>query len=313
MKLGGLLLLVVSQALLSESVDYEGKFFWNLFFRPKRDVKFYLYTRRNAYAGQEVLSGDMNSVVKSTFNPKNPTKFLIHGWRGDYETTFNEKVSTEFLIKDDVNIFRVDWSTSAQTINYLTAARRVPGVGKVLGEFIDFLNANSAVDLNTVTIIGFSLGAHVAGFAGKNVQRGKVRAIIGLDPAGPLFNSKDAEGRLDYSDASYVEVIHTNMGMTGMDKLIGHTDFIANGGTHQPGCLTDSCSHHRAPQFYIESINMNPFWARRCDSHANIKRGDCKGELILMGDLNNATKNLTGIFHFNTNRNTPFSQSIPEI
>lgn len=31
---------------------------------------------------------------------------------------------------------------------------------------------------------GLSSTAHVAGFAGKNVQRGKIHTIIGLDPAG---------------------------------------------------------------------------------------------------------------------------------
>lgn len=240
-------------------------------------------------------------------------RFLIHGWRGDFETVFNEKVSTEFLIKDDVNIFRVDWSVGAQTLNYLVAAHRVPSVGKMLGRFIDFLNANDILDLDSVTIIGFSLGSHVAGFGGKNVQRGKIRSIIGLDPAGPLFNNKDADGRLDYTDAKYVEVIHTNMGITGMSKLIGHTDFIANGGTHQPGCFVDSCSHHRAPSFYIESINMHPFYARRCESHSNISQGGCRGEIVLMGDLENAKRNLTGIFHFTTNSNSPFSPVIPEL
>lgn len=240
-------------------------------------------------------------------------RFLIHGWGGDLETPFNERVTTEFLIKDDVNIIRVDWSAGAQTINYILAAYRVPKVGRVLGNFIDFLNVNGVLDMKDVTIIGFSLGSHVAGFAGKNVQRGKINMIIGLDPAGPFFNGKDADGRLDYLDAKYVEVIHTNMGYTGMSKLIGHTDIIANGGTNQPGCYTDSCSHHRAPTFYIESINMHPFIARKCESTQDISRGGCRGESILLGDISNATKNLTGIFHFTTNRNPPFSQVIPEL
>lgn len=34
--------------------------------------------------------------------------------------------------------------------------------------------------------------------------------LLGLDPAGPLFNGKPAEDRLDPSDAQFVDVIHSD-------------------------------------------------------------------------------------------------------
>jgi pancreatic triacylglycerol lipase len=82
--------------------------------------------------------------------------------------------------------------------------------------------------------------AHVCGFIGKNVRRGRIDTIIGLDPAGPLFSERNPDGRLDAGDANYVEALHTN-GPTllivgaGIGRVIGHADFFANGGTSQPG------------------------------------------------------------------------------
>jgi hypothetical protein len=91
--------------------------------------------------------------------------------------------------------------------------------------------------------------------AGKGVRRGRVQNIFGLDPAGPLFSVRNPAGRLDAADAVYVECIHTN-GPTialvgaGIGAPIGHADFFPNGGTSQPGCLTNTCSHGRAVDFY---------------------------------------------------------------
>jgi hypothetical protein len=73
-------------------------------------------------------------------------------------------------------------------------------------------------------MVGFSLGAHVVGMAGKGTRRGKVNTIVGLDPAGefnwclaslnkfkfcfflgPLFAVNNPSTRLAAGDADYVE------------------------------------------------------------------------------------------------------------
>jgi len=65
--------------------------------------------------------------------------------------------------------------------------------------------------------------------------------ILGLDPAGPLFESQDARARLDSSDAVFVDVIHSNgenliYGGLGSWQPMGHVDFYPNGGRMQKGC-----------------------------------------------------------------------------
>lgn len=91
-------------------------------------------------------------------------------------------------------------------------------------------------------MIGHSLGAHVAGFAGKEVIRStgkKIYWITGLDPAGPLFEIplQNKMNRLSDLDAVYVEVVHSDGGILGFIRPLGHSDFFPNGGKFiQPNC-----------------------------------------------------------------------------
>jgi hypothetical protein len=99
--------------------------------------------------------------------------------------------------------------------------------------------------LDGIQILGFSLGAHIASYAGQFVQEkldAKIGRITGLDPAGPYFQWADPVVRLDPSDAAFVDVIHTDGSSSfltgfGADQAMGHVDFYPNGGQHQPGCL----------------------------------------------------------------------------
>lgn len=139
------------------------------------------------------------------------------------------------------------------------------------------------------------------------MRRGRINTIIGLDPANPLFTIRNPHERLDSTDAEYVEVIHTNSGITGIGFPIGHADFFPNGGARQPGCITNFCHHDRAPLFFVESINSNNFFARRCDSLNDF--GRCAGAVVTMGgEPSNAQLRIRGIYHLRTNRRAPFAQ-----
>lgn len=141
------------------------------------------------------------------------------------------------------------------------------------------------------------------------MRNGRIKTIIGLDPAGPLFYVKSPSGRLDYTDAEYVEVIHTNGRVTGFSPTLGHSDFYPNGGLSQPGCFTSYCSHNRAPLLFIESLNSNSFYVNRCESSSDIGHR-CLGEtdITMGGEPSNARKDVRGIFYLTTNRFSPFAQ-----
>ncbi len=98
-------------------------------------------------------------------------------------------------------------------------------------------------------VAGHSLGAHVAGFAGKRVRQltgSLVHAVVALyemsfsftkqklifisiypysDPAGPLFSSDDPTNRFDHTDATYVESIVTDGGRLGFEHPVAHANF----------------------------------------------------------------------------------------
>ena len=63
-----------------------------------------------------------------------------------------------------------------------------------------------------------------------------------MDPAGPYFYKLPPAVRLDPSDVSHVDVIHTDT-MTlagegpGINQDIGHVDFWPNDGQFQPRCV----------------------------------------------------------------------------
>jgi pancreatic triacylglycerol lipase len=57
-------------------------------------------------------------------------------------------------------------------------------------------------------MIGHSLGAHTAGYAGERITG--LGRITGLDPAEPYFQGMPPFVRLDPTDAKFVDVIHTD-------------------------------------------------------------------------------------------------------
>ena len=105
---------------------------------------------------------------------------------------------------------------------YWIAAREAPKVGQHLASFIaELVDKFDRVSLDDFHLIGHSLGAHVAGFAGQHLN-GKLARITGLDPAKPLFSTSNTTKRLDESDAKFVDVIHTAGGLVSLENDVTH-------------------------------------------------------------------------------------------
>ena len=249
------------------------------------------------------------------FDPHAPTKFIIPGWRKDAKSRMNDLISMKYLDKyERVNLFNVDWSQESMTLNYVQSCLKIQQVAKVVSDFIQSL-IMLGMSADKISIIGHSLGAHIAGVVGKHLD-GQLNSIVGLDPAGPLFYFLPNNTRLSETDAKYVEGIHTNGQYLGWVNRVGHVDFYPNGGKKQPNCFMDfftGCSHARASDLFAESlVTETGFWASKCNnSLSEVTRSVCKNadsvQMIMGGDLDKKVKS-PGIYFLKTNSQSPFAR-----
>lgn len=196
------------------------------------DVHMYLFTRENS---RNPIS--LNYDNAELLNNGKTVKIIIHGWQDHGLMTWLNQTRIVYLRKGDYNVVQVDWNSVADR-SYSVAADGIRGVGLLVADFI----LRSRVPLQNVHIIGHALGAHAAGFIGKTIKQKSgqlIGRITGLDPAGPLFEHVPVEPALSKTDATMVDVIHTDGGVMGMTSAVGTVDFYANGGNApQPGCAT---------------------------------------------------------------------------
>ncbi|XP_031338953.1 pancreatic triacylglycerol lipase-like [Photinus pyralis] len=246
--------------------------------------------------------------ISQLYQPINDNFFIIHGWRNSYLSKVNTLLTEALLKASDMNVFVLDWSIRANG-SYVKAFRSVEVVGSHLASFISALLREFQLDKRSAVLVGYSLGAHIAGCTGAAVN-GTLRNIVGLDPAGPLFTLTNTKNRLDKGDAEFVQVIHTAGGMAGFLSSIGHADYFPNDGTlPQPGCGADplgSCAHGRAFVYYSESVTRNGFAALQCSSYKMYRNGMCAHQhLSYLGGLHIDTS-ANGDYYLDTNMNAPY-------
>ncbi|XP_056155858.1 lipase member H [Lampris incognitus] len=244
-------------------------------------VRLLLYTRSNLGCGQELRHRHLSS--QPLFNLSLPTVFVIHGYR----PTGAPPIWIDHLVRllakqEDMNVIVVDWNKGAANLNYFIAVTNTRQAAHNLTSFILTMQEEGA-SLNSVHLIGMSLGAHLAGFVGASLK-GKIGRITGLDPAGPMFAGATPDERLDPSDAKFVDVLHTDMNSFGLQGAHGHIDYYANGGFDQPGCPKTIfsgksyfvCDHQRSVFLYLCALNQTcSLTGYPCSTYNDFLDGRC--------------------------------------
>ncbi|KAI4878628.1 hypothetical protein NFI96_010121 [Prochilodus magdalenae] len=246
-----------------------------------------------------LVPGVNATLSDCNFRTDAQTFLVIHGWSvaGLFESWIHKLVSALFEREPNANVIVVDWLDRASH-HYPTSAENTRLVGRDVAKFINWLEG-LGYPLEKLHVLGYSLGAHVAGIAG-NLSNNKVNRITGLDPAGPTFEHADTRKRLSPDDAKFVDVLHTNTRGTpdlsiGIQRTVGHVDIYPNGGTFQPGCSLQNamrmiatyglynmdqlvkCSHERSVHLFIDSLvnKDQQSLAYRCSSKEAFYKGLC--------------------------------------
>jgi pancreatic triacylglycerol lipase len=144
---------------------------------------------------------------------------LIHGYGQNGRSDFNKELKNALLSHDDYNVIVVDWSTAAGS-SYNVANSKKDAIGQSIAKMIDWMK----LDAGYLHLIGFDLGAHIAGMAGKYTTGGRVDKITGLDPIRTGIKINQSMNRLSVGDARFVEVYHSNGGKLGIMANIGDAD-----------------------------------------------------------------------------------------
>lgn len=82
-----------------------------------------------------------------------------------------------YLNKGETNVIVLDWRRLALS-DYVTAVLGVPAVGRGLGQFLRFVNQVTGAPFSSIHLVGFSLGAHLVGNAGRELG-GAVARVTG--------------------------------------------------------------------------------------------------------------------------------------
>jgi pimeloyl-ACP methyl ester carboxylesterase len=298
------------------------------------NVRFYFY--QNSQAGGLFNIHGADQVLASTYNSSAKTVLIIHGYFENGYTSWIHGLGDELLRKDShMNVIVMHWGGGSSNIIYYRSVANGRVAGAIAALLLQKL-ADLGGDLSSFHVVGFSLGAHVAGHVGSRLRG--IGRITGLDPARPGFERAAPEARLDPTDANLVDVIHTDAANdvgVGVFQPLGTVDFYPNGGINQPGCpvtvmdrvsavvssfdftgdsvrFAVGCSHSRATRLFASSINNCSFTSTRCSSTSQVQGGACspcgEGGCPDMGyNLDSAGgSHLTGLYRTHTTSSAPY-------
>jgi len=298
----------------------------------KFGVTFGLYTKENRNNPKNIeRTGDIPEEWHKT---KGRVVFIVHGYRNDFESSYMIGIKDRLLDEENARVIKVDWKEGANSVYYPNSASNTRTVGAEIALITQRLSKDVAYI--EPWCIGFSLGAHVCGFAGQNPSANVVLSrITGLDPAGPWFSKYDPVARLNPDCAKFVDVIHTDgdglAAYYGLMTPSGHVDFYPNGGKNQPGCWTEmprplpnarskpskmsavSCSHSRAYKFFMESFDGCFVASQKCDEPNKIPKKTCSpcvgSDCPKMGYYADHTSSLRGLYFLETRSKSPYCLS----
>ncbi|XP_055846822.1 vitellogenin-1-like [Episyrphus balteatus] len=273
-----------------------------------KTMNFQFITPCQKYLIPILSPGDLLKIGAFDFSKK--TVILVTGWRTtiDNSDTIVE-LSKAYNCRGGVNFIAIDVASAVDTL-FTWSALNTEKLGEYLGQALADLV--KYIPVESLHLIGHSLGAHIVGAAGRTfteITEQKLPHITGLDPAKPCFNEGENLSGLMRGDAQFIDVIHSNPGVLGKRDPTGDVDFYPDGLAPLPkGCLTVTCAHSRAWEYYVESVypgNEFNFMAYRCNSLLKLQQGRCSRNIATpMGYA--SVNSLKGNYFLEVRGSSPF-------
>ncbi|CAG9785428.1 unnamed protein product [Diatraea saccharalis] len=297
-------------------------------------AKFRFYKTFTDYMEVPVETPD--AVVASS-NPyvdvNKPTYLIAIGFNFKLEGPLLTELVPALLNLGDRNVCLVNWVNEASAgilgegLGYaLNALPNSKTVGEAVGKgIVKLVNLGLKNDIH---FIGHSLGAQLAGYAGREtIKHGiNLTEIIALDAARLGYEPPSLYQYVDKSCATLVYAVHCDVNGYALNITLGHVDFWPNFGNYesstsirlQPGCLKGTtlqeiltngnrCSHDYCYKFYVVSLTnpglfvgskANNYFQWKTISNVNANNTNFIGPLI--------NPNRPGNFYFVTGSTNPW-------
>uniref|UniRef100_A0A673JA12 Hepatic triacylglycerol lipase n=1 Tax=Sinocyclocheilus rhinocerous TaxID=307959 RepID=A0A673JA12_9TELE len=268
-------------------------------YKPKS--VFRLYTDSNIDDTCTVELFKPHTLDACGFNSSHPLAIIIHGGSVDgmMENWISRLASALKSSEGSINVVIADWLTLAHQ-HYPIAVQNTRIVGQDIAHLLRWLEDFKQVPLGKVHLIGYSLGAHISGFAGSNLAvSGKTLGRITGETVLSAFKFLEHDKNL-YLFLECLILKDSHLRMLGLWIPSIHFDFYPNGGSFQPGCQlhvqniyahlaqygimgigdlnqTVKCAHEYAVHLFIDSLltKDKQIMAYKCSDNTAFEKGYC--------------------------------------
>lgn len=228
-------------------------------------IKFILVKQSEENVTYDYDDNDLGEYLEKSGHP---IVFLSVGIQKDHKAVPQLIEIQKAYTNKGFNVVIVDW-TGFDSITQVIQNVRV--IGSMIGSLV------SGFDLEKMTLcVGFGLGAHVCGEAGRFVKNDEklLAKCHMLDPSGAYFDGCGHMVRQNKDDCHTVITVHTSqVGSSSLSPSYGtsypsgHCDFWVNDGMayKQANCnlkngeenhsiIVTSCGHYRVLDYYLAQL-----------------------------------------------------------
>jgi pimeloyl-ACP methyl ester carboxylesterase len=212
------------------------------------------------------LASSISTSWANKTNNKNARTFVvIHGYLSSANEGWVKNIERALSAKfGSANVLSIGWNSGGIYFDDLHS------IAEKAGEDLAKYLKNEGISSENVTVVGHSMGAHVAAWASQksaDLTGQKFDTIHALDPAGVGYEKSGSftdlfrRTGLTNTSARNVVVLHTSKNL-GYERNVGTLDIYVNGGTEQPGeraTIDPTYDHSYAHTLYTQLLEGKRF------------------------------------------------------